>query len=191
MGYFWRLPYQWIARRTTNTCTLSVPETVSVRTRLPLWLWHDPQIGGTRMGIIQSVRRGLTALLVLALASCTTTQAQFDKNPKAVDRASLCRTYLESYDQLFRERISGELASRGVPAYECPRIVQAQNQAALALAAVALVGTAVAVCANNNCGGGYYRPAPVYRGNCQYAWQYDSMGRQCGARAASVRPGGW
>ena len=143
------------------------------------------------MGVIHLVRRGLSALLVLALASCTTTQAQFDKNPKAVDKASLCRTYLESYDQLFRERIAVELASRGVPVYECPRIVQAQNQAVAALAAVALVGTAVAVCANNNCGGGYYRPAPVYHGNCQYPWQYDSMGRRCGDRAASVRPGGW
>jgi len=148
-------------------------------------------VGDKEMNITEVLRCGLSAMLALTLASCTTTPAQFDKNPKAVDRASLCRTYLESYDQSFRERIAVELASRGVPAYECPRIVQAQNQAVAALAAVALVGTAVAVCANNNCGGGYYRPAPVYQGNCQYAWQYDSLGRQCGGRAASARPGGW
>lgn len=145
----------------------------------------------TEMNIIELLRCGLTAMLLLALASCTTTPAQFDKNPKAVDKASLCRAYLESYDDGFRQRIALELARRGVPGYDCPRIVQAQNQAAAALVAVALVGTAVAVCANNNCGGRYYRPAPVYRGNCQYSWQYDSLGRRCGDRAASVRPGGW
>lgn len=143
------------------------------------------------MNITEFLRCGLAAILALTLASCTTTPAQFDKNPKAVGRASLCRTYLQSYDQSFRERISAELASRGVAAYECPRVVQAQNQAVTALAAVALVGTAVAVCANNDCGGGYYRPAPVYQGNCQYPWQYDAAGHQCGARSAYSRPGGY
>lgn len=28
-------------------------------------------------------------------------------------------------------------------------------------------------------------------GRCQYPWQYDSAGRRCGNRAASVRPGGY
>ena len=31
---------------------------------------------------------------------------------------------------------------------------------------------------------------PASAGNCDYSWQYDSAGRRCGGRAASVRPGG-
>ena len=33
-------------------------------------------------------------------------------------------------------------------------------------------------------------PHYSYSGNCDYEWQYDSRGRRCGGRAASVRPGG-
>jgi hypothetical protein len=71
---------------------------------------------------------------------------------------------------------------------ECVVLVKQQNQAAAAIVAVALVGTAVAVCANNYCGSA---PHPTYRGNCQYDWQYDAAGRRCGDRSAYSRPGGW
>ncbi|WP_132664680.1 hypothetical protein [Rhizobium sp. PP-CC-3G-465] len=125
---------------------------------------------------------------LLALAGCTTvSQAEFAKNPKAVRQASLCRTFLESGDQHFRQGISRELTRRGLNPYNCPAMVQRQNQAAAAIVAVALVGTAVAVCANNNCSAPSYR---TYDGNCQYAWQRDARGRRCGDRAADRRAGG-
>lgn len=37
---------------------------------------------------------------------------------------------------------------------------------------------------------GFVITVPVYAGNCDYSWQYDSAGRRCGGRAANVRPGG-
>ncbi|MBP1862122.1 hypothetical protein [Rhizobium herbae] len=122
------------------------------------------------------------------LSGCSTTQAEFQRNPKGVSKAVLCRTFLSTTDQQFIYELTGELAKRHIDPLECVAIVQQQNQAAAALVAVALVGTAVAVCANNNCGGPSY---PTYRGNCQYDWQYDSAGRRCGNRSAWSRPGGY
>lgn len=130
------------------------------------------------------------SLLGVATASCTTTRESFNANPKAVDRPTLCRTFLKTPDPNFIQDLIKEMQRRGLNPYECPSIVQKQDAAAGALIAVALVGTAVAVCANNNCGGGY-APPRQYRGNCQYNWQYDAAGNRCGQRSAYARPGGY
>lgn len=127
--------------------------------------------------------------MALALASCTTTQADFRKDPARVSKAALCRTFITNTDLNFSPELTHELARRGISPIECNQMVQQQNQAAAALVAVAIVGTAVAVCANNDCGGGGY--TPYYRGNCQYDWQYDAAGNKCGRRSASSRPGGY
>ncbi|PDT39976.1 hypothetical protein CO656_19275 [Sinorhizobium sp. FG01] len=135
----------------------------------------------------------IAAAITLALGSCTTTQADLRKNPKAVSKAALCRTFLETYDPSFKQEIALELGRRGISYYECPAMVQKQNQAIAATVAIAAIGTAVAVCANNNCGGGSYYPSSYrpYRGNCQYDWQYDAAGNRCGRRSAYSRPGGY
>lgn len=134
----------------------------------------------------------LAAASSLVLMGCTSTsQATFYQNPKAVSKASLCRTLVETTDYQFAKSVAAELVRRRIDPNTCPAMVQQQNQAAAALVAVAVVGTAVAVCANNNCGGGYYRPPPPYRGNCQYDWQYDAAGNRCGGRSAYSRPGGY
>lgn len=129
-------------------------------------------------------------LLMCALIACTTSQEAFTANPKSIDKPTLWRTYLQSQDPSFQQNLLLELNRRGVQAYDCPQMVQNQDAAAAAIVAVALVGTAVAVCANNNCGSGY-RPAPAYHGNCQYNWQYDAAGNRCGNRSALARPGGY
>ena len=134
---------------------------------------------------------GALALALVAsfvLSGCSTTQAQFEKNPKAISKGALCRTFLESGDLYFRKSLEGELLRRNLNPYDCPAMVQQQNQAAAAIVAVALIGTAVAVCANNDCGGGSSYPS--YRGNCQYDWQRDAAGNRCGHRSAYSRPGG-
>lgn len=140
-----------------------------------------------------SIGRGLlAAALSLALGACTTTQSEMSKQPQKVGHAALCRSYVESKDETLRYQIHVELGRRGINPATCFQVVQNQNQAAAALVAVALVGGAVAYCANHNCGsGGAYRPAPVYRGNCRYDWQYDAVGNRCGRRSAWSRPGGW
>jgi len=130
------------------------------------------------------------AAISLALASCTTTQADFNKRPSAVSKAALCKTALETKDPAFQFQLVSEVNRRGMSMLECEQMVAQQRQAAAALVAVALVGTAVAVCANNNCGGGYY-PSSYYQGNCQYDWQYDAAGHRCGRRSAWSRPGGY
>lgn len=128
--------------------------------------------------------------IAIALSGCTTTQADFRKNPTAVSKAALCRAFVTTRDFAYVQELTAELAKRRIDPQECVVMVQQQNQAAAALVAVALVGTAVAVCANNNCGGGggYY---PRYRGNCQYDEQYDAAGNRCGRRSAYSRPGGY
>ncbi|SIQ57796.1 hypothetical protein SAMN05880582_102189 [Rhizobium sp. RU20A] len=144
------------------------------------------------LGEITRARIALAASLCLILAGCTTTEAELQKNPKGVSKAALCRTFVETPDQYLRGQVAAELVRRKIEPMSCFDMVQQQNQAAAALVAVALVGTAVAVCANNNCGGTSYPSyTPSYQGNCQYEWQYDAAGRRCGRRAASARPGGW
>lgn len=106
-----------------------------------------------------------------------------------MSKAALCRTFITNTDLNFSQDLTYELARRGISPIECNQMVQQQNQAAAALVAVAIVGTAVAVCANNDCGGGGY--TPYYRGNCQYSWQYDAAGNKCGRRSAYSRPGGY
>lgn len=145
------------------------------------------------MTLARRTRFAAAALTAVAVSGCTTTTpAAFQKNPRSVPKVTLCRTYLESHEPVFQQQILAELASRGISAYDCPTMVQQQNQAATALVAVAVVGGAVAYCANHNCGGGsYYRPAATYQGNCRYDWQYDAAGNKCGHRSAQSRPGGW
>jgi hypothetical protein len=134
--------------------------------------------------------RVLGALFIsCALSACTTSREAFNANPKSIDKPTLCRTYLQSQDPVFQQDILKELNRRGVQAYDCPQMVQSQDAAAAALVAVALVGTAVAVCANNNCGGGY--PTRSYPGNCYSYYDRAADGSLCGHRSAMSRPGGW
>lgn len=130
-------------------------------------------------------------VLSCGLAACTTSREAFKANSRSIDKPTLCRTFLQSQDPRFQQDILKELSGRGVKAYDCPQMVQNQGQAAAALVAVALVGTDVAVCANNNCSGGGYAPSRAYRGNCQYNWQRDAAGNRCGNRSAWARPGGY
>lgn len=135
-------------------------------------------------------RRFGAVAISLVLASCTTTQADFYKKPEAVSKAALCRALVETQDPAFYQGLLGEVARRGIAPQECYQMVQQQNQAAVALAAIALVGTAVAVCANNNCGGGY-APSRRYPGNCYSYYDRAADGSHCGNRSAMSRPGGW
>ena len=135
-------------------------------------------------------RLSAAVAMAFALSSCTTTQAEFRKDPARVTKSALCRTFITNTDLAFTQELTGELARRRIDPIECMNMVQQENQAAAAVVAVALVGTAIAVCANNDCGGGYY-PTPTYPGNCQYEWQRDARGNRCGRRSASSKPGGW
>jgi hypothetical protein len=47
----------------------------------------------------------------------------------------------------------------------CASMVREQNQAIAAGVALAAVGAAVAICANNNCGGGGYTAPTYYQGS--------------------------
>ena len=144
------------------------------------------------MKTISIARRFGAVAISLALASCTTTQADFSKKPSAVSKAALCKTVLETQDPMFQQQLVTELARRGISIPECQQMVVQQRQAAAALVAVALVGTAVAVCANNNCGGNaYYPPARRYPGNCYSYYDRAADGSLCGYRSAMSRPGGW
>ncbi|WP_094447762.1 hypothetical protein [Rhizobium sp. N4311] len=138
-----------------------------------------------------SARRVGVVALSFALASCTTTPAEFNNKPSAVSKAALCKTALETQDPAFQFQLVAEVNRRGMSMLECQQMVAQQKQAAAVLVGLALVGTAAAVCANGNCGGGYYAPSRRYRGNCQYDWQYDAAGNRCGGRSAMSRPGGW
>lgn len=142
---------------------------------------------------MNELARRLGAVAIsLALASCTTTPAEFNKKPSAVSKAALCKTALETQDPLFQQQLVTELSGRGLDIPACEKMVLQQKQAAAALVAVALVGTAVAVCANGNCGGGnYYSPPRRYPGNCYSYYDRAADGSFCGDRSAMSRPGGW
>jgi hypothetical protein len=136
-------------------------------------------------------RRIGALMMALALASCTTTQAEFAKKPSAVSKAALCKTALETTDPAFQFQLVSEVNRRGMNMLECQQMVIQQQQAAAALVAIAVVGTAVAVCANNNCGGGSYYQPRRYPGNCYSPNDIAADGTRCGNRSAMSRPGGW
>jgi hypothetical protein len=125
---------------------------------------------------------GVGAAIVVALSAtgCTTSQTAFLKNPDAIDTTSLCRTLNTSTDPVFRQQIVGELSSRSVTLAECARRVQNQNQAIAVGVAIAAVGVAAAVCANNDCGGGY-TGAGYYQGADwdQFYGQYGQLVWAC------------
>ncbi len=136
-------------------------------------------------------RRAGAVMMALALASCTTTQAEFAKKPSAVSKAALCKTALETTDPAFQFQLVSEVTRRGMNMLQCQQMVIQQQQAAAALIAIAVVGTAVAVCANNNCGGGSYYQPRRYPGNCYSPNDTAADGTRCGNRSAMSRPGGW
>ncbi len=120
---------------------------------------------------VQYFRASTALVFAFALTACTTSQETLRKNPKSVGKAALCRSMLTTKDEQFRQELILEAIKRGISAQQCVDAVKQQNQAIAAGLAIAAVGTAVAVCANNNCGGGGYRPnryEPYY--NYGYAW---------------------
>jgi len=135
-------------------------------------------------------RRFGAVTISLALASCTTTPAEFNKKPSAVSKAALCKTALETQDPAFQFQLVAEVNRRGMSMLECQQMVAQQQQAAAVLVGLALVGTAAAVCANGNCGGGY-APYRRYPGNCYSYYDRAADGSLCGNRSAMSRPGGW
>lgn len=106
----------------------------------------------------------LVSILTLALAACTTTQAQLEKNPKAISKSALCRSYVDTKDAAFGRALKRELGKRKIDPASCSDMVRKQDEAAVALAAIAIIGATVAFCANGNCEAGYYQPP--YPGNC-------------------------
>lgn len=141
------------------------------------------------MELMRFGRWVLVGILTLALAACSTTQAQLEKNPKAISKSALCRSYVDTKDMGFKRGLTKELKKRAIDPASCFDVVKKQDEAAVALAAIAIIGATVAICANGNCGGGYYQP--TYPGNCRYNWQRDARGNLCGNRSASARPGGY
>lgn len=116
------------------------------------------------MQIIRPPAAFAAALLTLSLAACTTSQQALSKNPKAVTTSALCRSFVTTNDGQFKQALYVELSSRSVSGLQCEEMVKNQNNALAAGIAIAAVGAAVAVCANNDCGGGgSYRPS-YYQG---------------------------
>ncbi|MGN6779354.1 hypothetical protein [Rhizobium sp.] len=54
-------------------------------------------------------RRVGAVAISIALASRTTTQAEFSKKPAAVSKAALCKTVLETQDPVFQQQLLTEL----------------------------------------------------------------------------------
>lgn len=107
------------------------------------------------------MKRIVSLLMVAAIgAGCTTSSESFYKDKTKGDKTSICRAYLKAHDPTFRLDLEVELTRRGIAPLDCPSIVQAQNTAILAGAAVVLVGAAAVACANSSSGcrgGGGYR----------------------------------
>ncbi|WP_184459402.1 hypothetical protein [Rhizobium aethiopicum] len=136
-------------------------------------------------------RRFGAVAMSFALAACTTTPAEFNKKPSAVSKAALCKTVFETQDPQFQVQLVAELNRRGMSIPECQQMVLQQRQAAAVMVGLALVGTAAAICANGNCGGGGYTPYRRYPGNCYSYYDRAADGSLCGNRSAMSRPGGW
>lgn len=99
-------------------------------------------------------RQTLATVFSLVFASCTTSHQALNKNPASVSTSALCRSLTSTKDVAFQQSLYVELTRRSVSPSQCVEMVTKQNQAIVAGLAVAALGAAVAVCANNDCGGG-------------------------------------
>ena len=131
---------------------------------------------------VRYFRASLTLVLALALGACTTSKETLRKNPRSVGKAALCRSMLTTNDTEFQKELILEAIKRGITAQQCVDMVKKQNEAIAAGVAIAAVGAAVAVCANNNCGGGnsYY---PTH----QYGYAWDLIRNQYGTPVYACR----
>ena len=94
-------------------------------------------------------------LAAFVVASCSTTESGFYKDPKKQPVENLCRAWARSSNSQFRRDVENELISRGVTsAEECQKRVNLQNAV---IAGIAIAGVAVAASAasKNGYGGGY------------------------------------
>ncbi|MGN7772181.1 hypothetical protein [Phyllobacterium sp. 22552] len=99
------------------------------------------------------MKRICSLLMVAAIAAgCTTSSESFYKDKTKGDKTSICRAYLKAQDPTFRLDLEMELTRRGIAPLNCPSIVQAQNTAIAAGAAVLLVGAVAVACANSSSG---------------------------------------
>lgn len=117
-------------------------------------------------------------------------------------RIDLVSVITELSKKVKNKSISQADAYQNVAAYVDSNIIaeRQQAQSVAAIVAVAAVGTAIAVCANNeNCGDGFSSGAAgggggaaiqSYDGNCQCPNDLTSDGRRCGAMSAYSRSGG-
>jgi hypothetical protein len=113
---------------------------------------------------------------ILFIAGCTTTKQSFYENPSSAGVVELCRTYLNTPDVGFKRDISSELLRRGIYSTHCQAKVEKQDaQVVAGLAAVALVGAAVAACSGGGCGGGGYS-SPNRYGGTDWDQFYDQYG---------------
>ncbi|MER9301067.1 hypothetical protein NKI38_32120 [Mesorhizobium sp. M0621] len=111
-------------------------------------------------------RTAVSAAVALAFvsASCTTSQQALTKNPNAVSASALCRTLASTKDGKFQQDLYAELVRRSMTIDQCTDMIRKQNQAIAAGIAIAAIGAAVAVCSNNDCGGGGYARPNYYEG---------------------------
>lgn len=116
------------------------------------------------MGMGRRAAISAAVALALASASCTTSQQALTKNPSAVSTSALCRTLSSTKDAKFQDDLYAELVRRSVTLAQCADMIRKQNQAIAAGIAIAAVGAAVAVCSNNDCGGGGYVRPNYYQG---------------------------
>lgn len=107
-----------------------------------------------------------SALLVsaaVALGGCTTnstTNKTFAYKDLANEGThTLCREAATNPDENFRREVVKHLIKRGATVEKCKRLIEADNSIA---ASIVVAGTAVAVGAAANNGGGYYPSAPRY-----------------------------
>jgi hypothetical protein len=130
------------------------------------------------------VLRAFVAIVPLALNACTTTPQAVAVNPTKIGKSALCRSFVTTQDEAFRQLLFSELSSRSITPMQCGDMVMKENQALAAAAVIAVGVTAVAVCANNSCGGGGYVPPKSYN---RYGAEWDMFYNQYGQQVWACR----
>ncbi|WP_457939815.1 hypothetical protein [Mesorhizobium sp. 10J20-29] len=127
----------------------------------------------------RALRAFVLVIASLSSNACTTTPQAVAANPTKVSKSALCRSFVTTQDNAFRQQLYVELSARSITPMQCGEMVTKENQA-LAVAAVVAVGvTAAAVCANNDCGGGGYVPPKRYgRYGAEWDMFYNQYGQQ-------------
>lgn len=136
------------------------------------------------------VQKSSAVFLAIALAGCATTPQQFEQRRYSMSDLEVCNAWRDaerSRDPAFIRQTRSEATRRGVSVERCKTLIAERDRAvAGAVAAVAIIGLAVAASRKGGGGGGSYA-TPYQAQPVDREWDWDLFQNEHGRQVWACR----